>query len=76
MRQGREKRRDLDQVESFLSVAFNATLVAWGIFGALHAALGGAALFIAMDSSLYYAIVLFGANVVSSIAVPLLRKTI
>lgn len=73
----REKARiGLSQVESFLSVTFHASLVAWGVFGALHAILGGVALFTAMDTSLYYAIVLFGANLVSSIVIPLLRKTV
>lgn len=73
----REKSRiGLSQVESLLGIAFNASLVAWGVFGALYALQGGAALFTAMDTSLYYAIILFGANVISSIVIPLLRKTI
>jgi len=73
----REKARiGLSQVEGFLSVAFHASLVAWGVFGALYALQGGLTLFTAMDTSLYYAIVLFGANLISSIIIPLLRKTI
>ncbi len=64
----------LSQLETLVKVAFFACLAAWGVFGALHAAIGGAALFLAMDASLYYAFILFLGYIATAITVPILKK--
>jgi|GEM_PF-2651386 len=73
----REKTRiALDQLQTLVEIAFCVTVVAWGVLGAVHALYGGSALFIAMDTALYYAVASFVAYVASSIAIPLLKKTV
>lgn len=73
----REKTRiAFDQLQTLIEIAFYVTVAAWGALGATHALLGGAGLFLAMDAALYYAVVSFAAFVISSIAIPLLKKTV
>ncbi len=65
----------LTQVETIIKIAFFASLAAWGAFGALHSLFGGAFLFFAMDTSMYYGLVFFLAYLASGISLSILKKT-
>ncbi|MDN3507134.1 MAG: hypothetical protein P0S96_07895 [Simkaniaceae bacterium] len=64
----------LDQLQTLVEISFYVTVVAWGVLGAAHALLGGTALFLAMDTALYYAVLCFAAYAISSISIPILKQ--
>ena len=61
-------------IRKMIEVAFYTAAAAWGVFGALHVAIGGAALFALADLAFYYVAILFLVNLGSSIILQILSN--